>query len=49
MSWNHRRINDNKKIVKKQAAEDLSLTRTSITRSSKQLKQMGLIAEEQQG
>ena len=36
-------------IVKKQAAEDLSLTRTSITRSSKQLKQMGLIAEEQQG
>jgi len=49
MSWNRRRINDNKKIVKKQAAEDLSLTRTSITRSSKQLKQMGLIAEEQQG
>ena len=36
-------------IVKKQAAEDLSLTRTSITRSSKQLKQMGLIAEEKQG
>jgi DNA-binding MarR family transcriptional regulator len=49
MSWNRRRINDNKKILKKQAAEDLSLTRTSITRSSKQLKQMGLIAEEQQG
>jgi len=36
-------------IVKKQAAEDLSLTRTSITRSSKQLVQMGLIAEEQKG
>lgn len=40
---------DSRYIVKKQAAEDLSLTRTSITRSSKQLKQMGLIAEEQQG
>lgn len=49
MSWNRRRINDNKKIVKKQAADDLSLTRTSITRSSKQLKQMGLIEEERQG
>ena len=40
---------DSRYIVKKQAAEDLSLTRTSITRLSKQLKQMGLIAEEQQG
>ena len=40
---------DNGYIVKKQAADDLSLTRTSITRSSKQLKQMGLIEEEQQG
>jgi DNA-binding MarR family transcriptional regulator len=40
---------DSRYIVKKQAAEDLSLTRTSITRSSKQLKQMGLIEEEQQG
>ena len=40
---------DSRYIVKKQAAEDLSLTRTSITRSSKQLKQMGLIAEEQRG
>ena len=40
---------DNGYIVKKQAAEDLSLTRTSITRSSKQLKQMDLIEEEQQG
>lgn len=33
-------------ILKKQAAEDLSLTRTSITRASRQLKEMGLIAEE---
>ena len=36
-------------ILKKQAAEDLSLTRTSITRASRQLKEMGLIAEERHG
>lgn len=36
-------------ILKKQAAEALSLTRTSITRASRQLKQMNLIAEEQHG
>lgn len=32
-------------ILKKQAAEKLGLTRTSITRASEQLKQMGLITE----
>lgn len=35
--------------LKKQAADDLGLTRTSITRASEQLRAMGLITEEQQG
>lgn len=33
-------------VLKKQAAEELQLTRTSITRASEQLKQMNLIEEE---
>lgn len=33
-------------VLKKQAAEELRLTRTSITRASEQLKAMGLITEE---
>lgn len=36
-------------ILKKQAAEELNLTRTSITRASEQLKQMKLIIEEAYG
>ena len=36
-------------IIKKQAADDLGLTRTSITRASEQLKQMKLIIEENYG
>ncbi|MCR4601768.1 MAG: MarR family transcriptional regulator [Clostridia bacterium] len=36
-------------FIKKQAAEDLGLTRTSITRASEQLKQMNLIREEHSG
>lgn len=35
--------------LKKQAAEELGLTRTSITRASEQLKAMGLITEKQYG
>lgn len=36
-------------VLKKQAAEELGLTRTSITRASEQLKAMELITEEQCG
>lgn len=36
-------------VLKKQAAEEIGLTRTSITRASEQLKAMGLITEEQCG
>jgi len=36
-------------ILKNQAAKDLGLTKTSITRGSKQLKAMGLITEERFG
>lgn len=36
-------------VLKKQAAEELGLTRTSITRASEQLKVMGLTTEEQYG
>ena len=36
-------------FIKKQAAEDLGLTKTSITRASEQLKQMSLIREEYAG
>lgn len=36
-------------VLKKQAAEKLGLTRTSITRASEQLKVMGLTTEEQYG
>jgi len=38
-----------RKIMKKQAAEDLKLTRTSITRASKQLASMNLIDQEMVG
>ncbi len=38
-----------KYVLKKQAADDLKLTRTSITRASEQLRIMGLITEEQYG
>ena len=38
-----------KKILKKQAADDLCITRTSITRASAQLAAMGLICQETQG
>ncbi len=38
-----------KYVLKKQAAADLGLTRTSITRASEQLKAMGLIIEEKHG
>lgn len=37
------------KIIKKQAAEDLSLTCTSITRASEQLEKMQLITQESKG
>lgn len=40
---------DNSFFIKKQAAEDLGLTKTSITRCSEQLKQMGLIKEDYAG
>lgn len=43
--YNHQ----NEYVLKKQAAEELSLTRTSITRASEQLKTMGLITEERCG
>ena len=36
-------------VIKKQAAEDLGLTKTSITRASEQLKAMGLISEKKTG
>jgi len=36
-------------VLKKQAADDLGLTKTSITRASGQLKDMGLITEEVSG
>ena len=35
----------NKKIMKKQAAEYLNVTKTSITRASEQLEKMGLICQ----
>ena len=41
--------NRKKPIIKKQAAEALGLTRTSITRASEQLKAMGLITENKAG
>ena len=37
---------EQKYVIKKEAAEKLKLTRTSITRASEQLKQMGIITEE---
>ena len=37
---------DQKYVIKKEAAEKLKLTRTSITRASEQLKQMGIISED---
>ena len=37
---------EQKYVIKKEAAEKLKLTRTSITRASEQLKQMGLISED---
>ena len=40
---------ENDPFIKKQAANDLGLTKTSITRASEQLKQMNLIREEQTG
>mgnify|MGYP002514845355 CR=1 FL=1 len=39
----------NKKIMKKEAAEYLNVTRTSITRASEQLEKMGLIRQEMSG
>ncbi len=36
-------------VIKKQAADDLGLTRTSITRASEQLVKMNLISEEKHG
>lgn len=39
----------NQKIMKKQAAEYLNVTRTSITRASEQLEKMGLISQEMNG
>ena len=36
-------------IIKKNAADELGLTRTSITRASEQLKKMGLISEKKSG
>ena len=36
-------------VIKKQAADELGLTRTSITRASEQLKEMGLISEKKTG
>ncbi len=36
-------------FIKSQAAEELGFTRTSITRASEQLKQMGIISEESNG
>ena len=41
--------NREKPVIKKQAAEALGLTRTSITRASEQLKEMGLITENKAG
>jgi len=43
--YNHQ----NEYVLKKQAAGDLGLTKTSITRASKQLKAMGLITESASG
>lgn len=40
---------ENEFFIKKQAADDLGLTKTSITRASEQLKQMHLIREEHAG
>lgn len=40
---------ENCKLLKKDAAEILGLTRTSITRASQQLKELGLINEERNG
>ncbi|MBQ8995428.1 MAG: MarR family transcriptional regulator [Oscillospiraceae bacterium] len=40
---------DNDSFIKMWAAEDLGLTKTSITRASEQLKRMGLIREERSG
>ncbi len=42
------KCNDSK-VIKKQAAEDLALTCTSITRASEQLEKMGLITQESKG
>lgn len=39
----------NKKVIKKQAAEELGLTRTSVTRASEQLAAMNLIQQEKIG
>ena len=39
----------NKKIMKKQAAEYLNVTKTSITRASEQLEKMGLICQKTDG
>ncbi len=39
----------NQKVMKKQAAEYLNVTRTSITRASEQLEKMGLISQEMNG
>ena len=39
----------NKKVLKKQAADKLNVTKTSITRASEQLKKMGLIQQEKTG
>lgn len=38
-----------KKVIKKEAAEYLSVTKTSITRASEQLEKMGLIRQEMSG
>ena len=40
---------DNEPVMKKDAAEAISVTRTSLTRASEQLKAMGLISEEKVG
>ena len=39
----------NKKVMKKEAAEYLNVTKTSITRASEQLEKMGLICQEADG
>ena len=36
-------------IIKKQAAEDLNMTRMSVTRASEQLREMGLLSQEPKG